>query len=223
MNTQSISVASVTAAEPASAPKQIQTREPLAFQNARRIQESFTAPLEGKLLLWIARHLPARINSDHLTILGFVAMCLAGASYAYTRSNRIGLLLATACLAINWFGDSLDGTIARVRNQQRPRYGFYVDHIIDSLGALALTGGLALSGLMSPAIAAGLLIAFLLLSIETYLATYTIGTFRMSFWKFGPTELRIILGIGNLALWLRPESRVTRLGDSRSITGSAFH
>jgi phosphatidylglycerophosphate synthase len=108
-----------------------------------------------------------------------------------------------AALALNWLGDSLDGTLARYRQQQRPRYGFYVDHMVDSFGALALMGGLAFSGYMHRYIAAALLIAFLLLSIQSYLATYTLGEFQLSFWKFGPTELRLLLSIGNIALFLR--------------------
>src|SRR5208282_340840 len=115
------------------------------FQNATRIQESFTADVESKVLLWLAAKMPPWINSDHLTLLGFAAMLLAGGSYLLARWHPVGLLLATLCLALNWFGDSLDGTLARVRNRQRPRYGFYVDHIIDSIGAVAMMGGLALS------------------------------------------------------------------------------
>src|SRR6202790_3950705 len=95
------------------------------FQNALRLQESFTAATERKALVWLATRLPARMNSDHLTLLGFIAMFLAGASYAVARTSRAGLLLATLFLAVNWFGDSLDGTLARLRNRQRPRYGFY--------------------------------------------------------------------------------------------------
>jgi archaetidylinositol phosphate synthase len=182
------------------------------FQNAPRIQEAVTSKLEQKVLLWLAARMPAWINSDHLTLLGFAAMCLACASYVIARHNRVGLLLATFCLALNWFGDSLDGTLARVRNHQRPRYGFYVDHIIDSIGALLLMGGLAASGFLDARIAMGMLVAFLLLSIETYLATYTIGTFRMSFWKFGPTEIRLLLAIGNITLWFRPEAKVPIAG-----------
>jgi phosphatidylglycerophosphate synthase len=94
-------------------------------------------------------------------------------------------LLGIVCLAVNWFGDSLDGTLARVRQKQRPRYGFYVDHMIDSFGSLALMGGLALSGYMHPAIAIGLLVGFLMLSIQSYLATYTMGEFHLSFWHLG--------------------------------------
>src|SRR5258705_9703355 len=129
---------------------------------------------------------------------------MAGASYAVARSDRYWLLAVVCFLALNWLGDSLDGTLARVRQQQRPRYGFYVDHIVDSFGGLALMGGLALSGYMHPWIAIGLLIAFLLLSIQSYLATYTLGEFQLSFWSFGPTELRILLSIGNVALFYRP-------------------
>jgi archaetidylinositol phosphate synthase len=155
--------------------------------------------------------MPARINSDHLTLLGLLSMGFAGASYALARWNSLGLLLATIFLALNWLGDSLDGTLARVRNCQRPCYGFYVDHIIDSVGAIFLMGGLAVSHFIDWRIAAGMLIAFLLLSIESYLATYTLGVFRMSFAKFGPTEIRILLALGNVALWLRPDARVPGL------------
>ena len=117
-------------------------------------------------------------------------------------------------LVLNWFGDSLDGTLARVRNRQRPRYGFYVDHILDALGMSFLMAGLALSGYMSPLVAGTFLILYLLLSIEIYLATYTIGTFHLSYWRFGPTELRILLVIGNLfALW-RPYAIIAGPGIS---------
>jgi len=159
----------------------------------------------------IAR-IPSRMNSDHLTLLGFVAMFLAGVSYASARWNPIGLLLATACLALNWFGDSLDGTLARVRNCQRPRYGFYVDHMIDSFGAIFLMAGLGFSRYVDWRIAACMLIVFLLLSIETYLASYTLGVFRLSFGKLGPTEIRLLLALGNIVLWLHPDATVPRLG-----------
>jgi phosphatidylglycerophosphate synthase len=150
---------------------------PRNFKNATRLQDSFTAATERKALLWLAARLSPSINSDHLTLLGFAAMFLAGCSYALARWTPWGLQLATLFLALNWFGDSLDGTLARVRNRQRPRYGFYVDHMIDSFGALFLMGGLAASGYIDWRIAMGLLVAFLLLSIESYLASYTLGVF----------------------------------------------
>ncbi len=126
-------------------------------------------------------------------------------SYWVSGSHpALGLSLATLCLALNWLGDSLDGTLARVRNKLRPRYGFYVDHVVDMLGALFLLGGLALSGFMSAPVAGGLVIAFLMLSINSYLATYTMGKFQISFGGFSPTELRILLAIGNVFLFWKP-------------------
>jgi phosphatidylglycerophosphate synthase len=170
------------------------------FKNAKRLQQSFLATVEKRALIWMAEKTPAWINADHLTILGFAAQVMAGVCYALSRWNRYWLLAVIVFLAVNWLGDSLDGTLARVRQQQRPCYGFYVDHMVDSFGALALMTGLAISGYMHPYIAAGLLAGFLLLSIQSYLATYTLGEFRLSFWSFGPTELRILLAVGNLAL-----------------------
>jgi|HubBroStandDraft_4_1064222.scaffolds.fasta_scaffold01291_5 archaetidylinositol phosphate synthase len=171
----------------------------------RRVQESWVAAQEKRTLLWLAARSPRCIGSDHLTVLGLVAQIAAGGCYALARWNKFALLGVIACLALNWLGDSLDGTLARVRRQLRPRYGFYVDHMVDSFGALALMGGLALSGYMHPWIAVGLLVAFLMLSIQSYLATHALGEFRLSFWRFGPTELRILLIVGNLSLLWKPQ------------------
>jgi archaetidylinositol phosphate synthase len=169
-----------------------------------RVQESWAAAAEKRALVWIAVRTPEWMGPDHLTALGFVAQIGAGVCYALAARSRYALFGVIACLALNWLGDSLDGTLARVRQRLRPRYGFYVDHMVDSFGALALMGGLALSGYMNPWIAAGLLVAFLMLSIQSYLATHVLGEFRLSFWKFGPTELRILLAVGNLALLWKP-------------------
>jgi len=184
------------------------SKKSIPFADAIRLQESFTARAERKTLAWLAARLPLWVNSDHLTLLGFVAMFLAGASYALARTHRVGLILATIFLALNWFGDSLDGTLARLRNRQRPRYGFYIDHMIDTVGGLFLMGGLAISGIVDWRIALGMFVAFLMLSIEVYLAAYTLGKFQLSFAKFGPTEIRILLGLGNTVLWLHPAARI---------------
>src|SRR5215510_6694513 len=152
--------------------------------------------------------MPKWINSDHLTLIGFLGMVLAGVCYFLAKFNRVALVAAVVCLGLNWFGDSLDGTLARVRNRQRPRYGFYVDHIVDAFGAFSLMVGLAFSGYIHPSIAIGMLISFLLLSIEVHLATYTLGRFQMSYWKLGPTEIRILLAIGNVKLFMDPFAHI---------------
>jgi phosphatidylglycerophosphate synthase len=172
------------------------------FKTADRSHTSLLASSEKRALLWMASRLPAAVHSDHLTALGFLSLVAAGASYWYSHGHPLALLGVIVFLVFNWFGDSLDGTVARVRNQQRPRYGFYIDHILDAIGTFFLMAGLAYSGLMTPSVAYGFLVVYLLLSIETYLATYTVGVFQLSHWRFGPTELRILLVIGNLfALW----------------------
>ena len=182
-------------------PERKPANAPSEFHNAKREQVSILTPLEKKCLRWLALRMPPGVNSDHLTVLGFLGMLGTGLSFGLARWNSLGFLLAVFWLGVNWFGDSLDGTIARLRSQQRPRYGFYVDHMVDTFGAFFLLGGMALSGCMSAAVAAGLLIAYFLLAIEIYLATYTLGTFHLSFWKMGPTELRVVLAAGCIELY----------------------
>jgi phosphatidylglycerophosphate synthase len=178
------------------------------LQPAARVHTALTAAAEKRLLLWMARHTPAAIHSDHLTALGFLSLLSAGGAYAIASREPGALWLVNLFLFLNWFGDSLDGTLARVRNHQRPRYGFYVDHIADTFGALALMAGLACSGYLHWQIAAGMLVCFYALSIESYLATYTLGRFHLSHGLFGPTEIRILLAIGNAVLMVHPYARI---------------
>jgi phosphatidylglycerophosphate synthase len=183
-------------------------RNEMVFTPARRINQALTASLEKRALEWMARRAPRWLNSDQLTVLGLSAQIGAGVGYALSRYNRYALLLVIVCLVLNWFGDSMDGTLARVRGQQRPRYGFYVDHMVDILGAIALMGGLGLSGFVHWQTAIAMLIAFLLLASESYLATYTLSRFQLSQGVFGPTEIRILLIVGNLELLRSPYSMV---------------
>ena len=179
-----------------------------AFIQANREMTGLLVPCERRVLQWLVRRLPDWVTPDHLTGLGFGAMVLAGLSYWAARDHPSALILVIACLAVNWFGDSLDGTLARSRNCQRPRYGFYVDHISDVLGTLCLVGGMGLSGYMSPLVALALLVSYYLVSIDVFLATYCRGAFRMAYWGFGATELRVVLVIGNIALLVHPYSTV---------------
>ena len=185
--------------EPATAPAGAASA-PLGAATHVREHGSILADAEKRALIWMAARLPRRINADHLTALGLLAMAGVGASYWASRWYEPALLGAVAGLALNWFGDSLDGTVARVRNQQRPRYGFYVDHVVDVTSMLLLCAGLALSPHMSPVAALLLLAAYLMVSAEAYLATHACGVFRVSLLKVGPTELRILLAAGTLRL-----------------------
>jgi len=178
------------------------------FTNARRVNQALTAKLEKRVLMWMAERAPNWVSSDQLTLLGLGAQIGAGVCYALTPYNRRALLLVILCLALNWLGDSLDGTLARVRRQERPRYGFYVDHMVDIVGAVALMCGLGCSGLLHWPVAMAMLITFLILAGESYLATYTLGRFQLSQGIFGPTELRILLVLGNLAALRNPYSTV---------------
>jgi phosphatidylglycerophosphate synthase len=149
----------------------------------------------------MAVRLPGWMNSDHLTTAATLAMVGAGACF---RIGGRALPLVIFFLIVNWFGDSLDGTLARVRRRERPRYGYYVDHVLDAVGFAAVMGGLALGGHMTPIVALGFLCAYYLLLVEIALAAQALGTFRLAFWHIGPTELRIILSVGVLQLIRSP-------------------
>jgi phosphatidylglycerophosphate synthase len=182
-----------------------------AFTPALRINRSLTASAEKRLLEFLARHTPRAITSDHLTLLGLTAQIAAGLFYALSRTHTLALIAVNLCIVLNWLGDSLDGTLARVRHRQRPRFGFYVDHITDLFGATALLIGLALSGFAHWPVALAMLTAFLLLSAESFLATHTLSRFELSQFLFGPTELRLLLILGNLFLVRDPYAHIPYL------------
>ena len=166
-----------------------------------RQHNSILAAAEKRALIWMAHRLPRWIHSDHLSGLGLLSMAGAGLAFWTAGMDPIaGAAFVVLCLALNWFGDSLDGTVARVRDQQRPRYGYYVDHVIDLAGTAMLFAGVAASGLMSPVIAALVVAAYYLVSAEAFLATHSRGLFKMAFAGIGPTELRIFLAAGAIAV-----------------------
>ena len=184
--------------------KSLAVNDEMVFQAARRVNRALTASIEKRALQWMAERAPKWLTSDQLTLLGLSAQVGAGICYAFSRYDRRALLLVILCLALNWLGDSMDGTLARLRRQQRPRYGFYVDHMVDVFGSIALMCGLGCSGFLHWGTAIAMLVAFLLLSSESYLATYTLSCFQLSQGIFGPTEIRILLIVGNLALMRSP-------------------
>jgi len=178
-------------------------RSPLS---ARELN-SLTAKAEKKVLITLARRLPAWVQPDHLSALGFLAMAGAGLCYRLIMVSPLFLLGANLCLFLNWFGDSLDGTLARVRERQRPRYGFYVDHLLDALGASVLLAGLGSSGLIAPFAACGLLVAYLLLQIHIALKAHATGVFQIAFNGIGGTEARILMALLNLAVLVSPQAQ----------------
>jgi len=169
-----------------------------------REHRSVLARAEKTLLIRIASRLPSSMTSDHLTALALVAMIGAGFSFALIDTVWWGAAAVVLALAVNWFGDSLDGTLARVRNQQRPSYGYYVDHVVDLAGTVVLIAGMGSSGVMTPAVALALVGAYCLVSAESYLATHSLGVFRISFAGVGPTELRIVLAVGAVFVAVDP-------------------
>jgi archaetidylinositol phosphate synthase len=204
-------------------------RRQSGFVYALRVHKSLTADGEKRALVWMAERTPKAITPDHLTALGFVAQLFAGAAYAFAARHLWALWLVNFFLVLNWLGDSLDGTLARVRDQQRPRYGFYVDHMADTFGALALMAGLARSGYAHWQVSAGMLLCFYVLSIESYLTTYTMGHFHLSHGIFGPTEIRILFVVGNVVLLVHPYADIANrrflvfdIGGAVAIAGMAF-
>jgi phosphatidylglycerophosphate synthase len=205
-------------------PGEDELAEAATFQEARR-ELGVTASVEKRLLAWLAARMPAAVNSDHLTALGLAAMAAAGGAYALSGKQPWLLLLVNVLLVVNWFGDSLDGTLARFRNRCRPRYGFYVDHMVDVFGALFLLGGLAFSGYMSAPVAVAVLLAYFMMSIHVYLATHTLGVFKIAYAGLGGTELRLLLAAGNVAVFLLPRLSVggveVRLFDVAGVAAAA--
>ena len=154
---------------------------------------------ERRLLRAIARRVPGAITSDHFTALGVLGATVAGAAYALSGTNLAWLWVATAALVTNWLGDSLDGTVARVRHTERPRYGYYLDHLVDAYSTAVIGAGLGLSPFFSLRLALGLVVVYLALSINVYLESAVFGRFRLGYGGFGPTEARLALILVNLA------------------------
>jgi archaetidylinositol phosphate synthase len=155
---------------------------------------------EARVLEWIAKRLPSRVKPDHLTALGVLASIGIAAAYVLSNGDRMWLWAASALLVVHWLGDSLDGTLARVRRSERPRYGYYLDHLVDAFATTAIGIGLGLSPYMLVAVGLAIVVAYLILSINTYLETHAFGVFTLGYGRFGPTEARLMLIAVNTAL-----------------------
>lgn len=170
-----------------------------------RTSQFLLARFERWALPRIARALPARVMPDHMTALGLLASTLIAVAYLLSRRNEAWLWAASALLVVQWFGDSLDGTLARVRRTERPRYGYYLDHITDAYSTSIIGLGLGLSDFMLTAVALAVVVVYLMMSINVYLETYVFGEFSFSYGRLGPTEARLILIVLNtVALLWRP-------------------
>lgn len=181
----------------------------MAKEQSVRIQTSFLNPLEKKALVWLADRQPKWMTSDILTFIGFLGAVIIAVGYALSGKNLAFLWLSTAGWIINWYGDSLDGTLARVRKQQRPVYGFFIDHTVDCINESVMIIGLGMSPFMSFDIAMLCLVAYLLISVYVYISAHLKGEFKLTYGKMGPTELRVILIILNTILFFIPWTRET--------------
>jgi phosphatidylglycerophosphate synthase len=156
---------------------------------------------EQRVLQWLAPRLPQRVMPDHLTALGVLAALGIAAAYVLSNGESAWLLVATALLGVHWLGDSLDGTLARVRRTERPTYGYYLDHLVDGLATAAIGIGLGLSPHMLLATGLAIVVGYLLLSINTYLETQAFGVFKLGYGRIGPTEARLALAVLNVILF----------------------
>jgi phosphatidylglycerophosphate synthase len=169
---------------------------------APRQKQFILARAEARALDWIARRLPAHVMPDHMTALGVLAAIGIAAAYLLSNLDAAWLWAASGLLIVHWLGDSLDGTLARVRRTERPRYGYYLDHLVDALATALIGIGLGLSPYMLLSVGLLIVIAYLILSINTYLETQALGVFALGYGGVGPTEVRLLLIALNTAIAL---------------------
>lgn len=167
-----------------------------------RINKILLGPIERPVLKWLAAHMPSWVTPDLLTATGFLATILTSASYILCHRNPGFLWLASFGIFLNWFGDSLDGTLARFRHIERPRYGFFIDHAMDGLGEVIVMMGIGLSPFVDFRIALITLVGYMLMANLVYIITYVKGEFRISYLGLGPTEVRVILIITNILVFI---------------------
>jgi phosphatidylglycerophosphate synthase len=171
-------------------------------EGGRREMTFLLASVERRVLQELAARVPRSIRSNHLTAIGMLGAVGAGTAYALTRYDPTWLWVASLMLGVNWLGDSLDGTLARVRGTQRPKYGYYLDHVVDAFSTAVIGLGIGLSPYVNLGLALGLVVVYLALSINVYLESSVFGVFKISYGRIGPTEVRLLLVFLNTVLAL---------------------
>ena len=171
-------------------------------EGGRREMTFLLASVERRVLQELAARVPRSIRSNHLTAIGMLGAVGAGTAYALTRYDPTWLWVASLMLCVNWLGDSLDGTLARVRGTQRPKYGYYLDHVVDAFSTAVIGLGIGLSPYVNLGLALGLVVVYLALSINVYLESSVFGVFKISYGRIGPTEVRLLLVFLNTVLAL---------------------
>ena len=180
-------------------------------KQSTRIQTSIINGLERKTLVWLAKKQPQWVTSDMLTCIGIVGAFIVGLGYVLSRYSINWLWLSSAGLVINWYGDSLDGTLARVRNTQRPIYGYYIDHTIDCINEAFMFIGAGLSPLVNLNLALVAFILYLFMTINVSINAHLKSEFRLTYAKLGPTEFRMLMILGNTLLIAMPQLVAFRL------------
>lgn len=189
-------------------------------KKAQRIQTSILNGVEKKALVWLAERQPSWMTSDMLTAVGSFGALLIGLGYMLASRNLNFLWLSIFGFFVNWYGDSLDGTLARVRKIERPVYGYYVDHTVDCINEMMMFIGVGLSGLMHFELSLLLLIAYFLITINVSTNAHLKGEFKLTYAKLGPTEFRIIAVILNLILIYVPA--ITSFSSEIALCGHTF-
>jgi archaetidylinositol phosphate synthase len=167
----------------------------------KRVHNMMLGFLERPALRWLCERMPSWVTPDMLTLFGLLGSFAVGAGYMLARYNPVFIWLASFGLLINWFGDSLDGSLARYRHIERPKFGFFIDHTIDVIAEVAIFGGVALSGYVNPVLALLALAGYLMMSVFIYVYTFVTGEFRISYGGVGPTEMRMIVMISNALIF----------------------
>ena len=194
----------------------------MAEQVRRRLNEGLVGPLERPVLLWLAAHLPRSVTPDQLTVCGLFGSCLVFLGYLLSWRNPGFLWLANFGLIVNWFGDSLDGTLARYRRAERPRYGFFIDHTTDLFTQVLFACGLGLSPYIRFEIACLALITYLLFAVFTFIRMNVSGTLQISYNGFGPTEVRLGMILFNIWFFMSPPSPILTMWVPLSVADLAI-